>query len=381
MKIKILQDLGDIAAESWNALQGTSNPFLRHEFLYALERHHCIHPDTGWQPFHLLLYQGEQLIAAAPAYLKGHSWGEFVFDWSWADAHERRGLPYYPKLIIAAPYSPVTGPRVLTALHTNEDQALATLAQAARQIADEHGFSSVHWLFPDAAQAQALQAETYDLRIGCQFHWENKNYRDFDDFLATFTSRRRKNLRQERRRVRESGIHFTWLHGHEASTEDWSTFDLFYRDTVLAHGNVPILNADFFNTIGEQLGDRVLLIQARQDDDVVAGALCLRSDDTLYGRYWGSQIELSGLHFETCYYQGLEYCIQNKLTRFEPGAQGEHKIARGFMPTATYSAHWIRDRALRTAISDFLLREHAHINAYMEHMSAQGPYRQEERQK
>lgn len=378
MNIKILHSLGDIEPHLWNALQGTGNPFLRYEFLHALESHDCIQPETGWQPFHLLLYQDQQLLAAAPAYLKGHSWGEFVFDWSWADAHEQRGLAYYPKLIIASPYSPVTGPRVLTAEGVDKNMAISMLAQAARQLVDDNGFSSAHWLFPDEDLANALQAEEYDLRMGCQFHWVNRNYRDFDDFLAGFTSKKRKNLRQERRRVHAAGIEFTWLHGDEASQADWLKFEQFYRDTVLAHGNVAVLNAGFFSEIGTRLGDRVLLIQAKQAGDVVAGALCLRSDDTLYGRYWGSEIELSGLHFETCYYQGIEYCIQHGLARFEPGAQGEHKVARGFMPTPTHSAHWVRNTPLRQAIANFLESERTHVEAYMEHMAALGPYRQME---
>lgn len=376
MNIKILHDLGKIEPQLWNSLEGTDNPFLRHEFLHALESQGCIHPENGWQPFHLLLYQEQRLLAAAPAYLKGHSWGEFVFDWSWANAHEQHGLNYYPKLIIAAPYSPVTGPRALTATGTDRELSVSLLAQAARQLVTDNEFSSVHWLFPKQELATALQAEEYSLRVGCQFHWTNQDYGDFDDFLARFTSKKRKNLRQERRRVQEAGFEFDWLHGDEAQEADWLKFEQFYRDTVLAHGNVPILNAGFFSEIGKRLGDRVLLIQAKQQGEVVAGALCLRSDDTLYGRYWGSQVEQTGLHFETCYYQGIDYCIQHGIARFEPGAQGEHKVARGFMPTMTHSAHWIRNTALRQAIGDFLDREHAHVEAYMRHMTAQGPYRQ-----
>lgn len=378
MNIKIIHRLSEVDPHQWNGLVGTDNPFLRHEFLHALEAHECIHPGNGWQPFHLLLQEGEHLLAAAPAYLKGHSWGEFVFDFSWADAHQQRGLRYYPKLIIGVPYSPVTGARVLVAPGYSEETAVAALADAARDTLAEHGLSSAHWLFPNAEQAEQLTLAGYQLRTGCQFHWDNQGYRDYPDFLASLNSKRRKNMRQERRRVERAGVEFDWLHGPEISAADWLTFEHFYRDTFLAHGNVPILNADFFQEIGRTLGDRVLLIRARQQQQTIAGALFFRSDDTLYGRYWGSSIDLNGLHFETCYYQGLEYCIQHGLQRFEPGAQGEHKVARGFLPTLTHSAHWIENPELRQAITNFLARERPHIAAYMEHMNSQSPFRQVE---
>lgn len=378
VKIKIIQRLSEVEPAAWNRLIGTDNPFLRYEFLHGLETHDCIYPGNGWQPFHLLLQEGEQLLAAAPAYLKGHSWGEFVFDFSWADAHSQRGLAYYPKLIFGVPYSPVTGARVLVAPGQAAATATTALAQAARQILPEHGLSSAHWLFPQNDQARHLAASGYLLRSGCQFHWENQGYRDFADFLAALSSKKRKNLRQERRRVQEAGVEFDWLQGPDISDADWLAFEHFYRDTFLAHGNIPILNTAFFRHIGRSLGDRVLLVLAKQRQQVIAGALFLRSSDTLYGRYWGSSVELSGLHFETCYYQGIEYCIQHGLQRFEPGAQGEHKVARGFLPSRTHSAHWIEDSVLRQTIANFLAREEPHIAAYMEHMRAQSPFRQVE---
>ncbi|NLO79713.1 MAG: N-acetyltransferase [Xanthomonadaceae bacterium] len=376
MNIRVIQNLNEIEPAAWNRLQGTDNPFLRHEFLHAFETHRCIHPGNGWQPFHLLLEDGGRILAAAPAYLKGHSWGEFVFDFSWADAHAQRGPPYYPKLIFGVPYSPATGPRVLSAPELSTATAAAALADAARQLLSEHALSSAHWLFPTAEQARLLAESGYMLRHGCQFHWENRGYRDFDDFLAALSAKKRKNLRQERRRVREAGIEFEWLHGTDASSTDWLTFERFYRDTFLAYGNVPILNASFFQDVGRHLGDRVLLVLARQRGRTVAGALFLRSSDTLYGRYWGSSIALSGLHFETCYYQGIEYCIRHGLQRFEPGAQGEHKVARGFLPSRTYSAHWIKDPQLQRVIAAFLQREKPQVAAYMEYMSRQSPFRQ-----
>lgn len=378
MQVRVVQRLAEVAPALWNSLEGTDNPFLRHEFLNALEAHGCVQPDTGWQPAHLLLEDSGRLLAAAPAYLKGHSWGEFVFDWSWAEAHARSGLPYYPKLIVAAPYSPVTGPRILLAPGVAADTAVPILAHAARQLVNDNGFSSAHWLFPDATLAEQLQDEGYVLRTGCQFHWVNQGYRDFDDFLSAFSSKKRKNLRQERRRVEEAGVKFDWLHGGEIGDHDWASFERFYRRTFLAYGNEPVFDAAFFRALGEGLGERLLLVLARLGGETIAGALFLRSTDTLYGRYWGSTVELSGLHFETCYYQGIDYCIRHGLTRFEPGAQGEHKVARGFLPTPTRSAHWIRALRLRRAIEDFLGRERQHLEGYMEDLRVRSPFRRED---
>jgi predicted N-acyltransferase len=375
MDVRVIQAIGDVAPAAWNGLRGTDNPFLRHEFLHALEQHGCVHPDNGWQPFHLLLYDADRLLAASPMYLKGHSWGEFVFDWSWADAHARRGLPYYPKLVAAVPYSPVTGPRILLAEGVDAAAAAAALGAAARELALNNGLSSVHWLFPQIEQAEHLVASGYALRTGYQFHWSNTGYASFDDFLGAFSSKKRKNVRQERARVRESGIDFVALHGAEVSRQQWKVFDDFYRRTFHAHGNVPVLNAAFLQDVAAALSDRLLLVLGRHRGDTVAGALFLRSSDTLYGRYWGSSIELSGLHFETCYYQGIDYCIRHGLTRFEPGAQGEHKVARGFLPARTQSAHWLRDNVLRHAVDDFLRRERAHVDAYLDEMHARSPYR------
>jgi predicted N-acyltransferase len=375
MDIRIAQGMAEVAPEAWNSLEGTDNPFLRHEFLHALEAHGCVDPDDGWQPSHLLLHQDDRLLAAAPAYLKGHSWGEFVFDWSWADAHARYGLPYYPKLVVAVPYSPATGPRVLVAPGVAPSMAADALAAAAQRIVIDNRLSSAHWLFTDTALAERLRAADYDLRTGCQFHWSNRGYRDFDHFLSFFSSKKRKNVRQERSRVRAAGVTFDWLPGQDVSDAQWRAFEGFYRRTFHAHGNVPVMSAAFFRDIGRMLRDRVLLVLAYQRGEPVAGALLLRSADTLYGRYWGSAIELNGLHFETCYYQGIDYCIRHGLARFEPGAQGEHKVPRGFLPVPTRSAHWLRNDALRRAVSDFLTRERPHVEAYLEDMRVHSPFR------
>lgn len=375
MKVTVVQRLADIPAAEWNGLQGTDNPFLRHEFLAALESHDCVSPENGWQSFHLLLIDGGRLRAAAPAYIKGHSWGEFVFDWSWADAHARRGLPYYPKLVVAVPYSPVPGPRLLIADEADPVIAAKALGQAATQIADEYELSSAHWLFTEDALTGQLQDNGYLHRMGYQFHWTNNGYQDFDHYLSTFASKKRKNVRQERERVRAAGIQFQWLPGDAVDDAQWRIFERFYRITFHEHGNVPVMSAGFFRDIGRRLGDRVLLLLAFHRGEAVAGALFLRSSDTLYGRYWGSIVELSGLHFETCYYQGIDYCIRHGLQRFEPGAQGEHKVARGFLPVATHSVHWLRDDMLRGAVAGFLDRERQQVDAYMADVRRHSPFR------
>lgn len=376
MRLEVKHGISDISAQEWNALAGADQPFLRHEFLAALEEHRCVHPDTGWLPWHLTLYDGDRLAAVAPAYLKGHSWGEFVFDWAWADAYERRGLTYYPKLIGAVPYSPVSGPRVLIASGMEPLQALDALGRGARQLAESQGLSSLHWLFPEQEQADGLEAAGYLRRTGCQFHWSNRGYASFDDFLGALTAKKRKNIRQERTAVAAAGVEFIWLHGSEIDDAAWSYFMSVYTDTFERHHNLPPLNLGFFRQIGRQLEENVLLVLARRRGRPIAAALCLRDSHALYGRYWGASDPVSGLHFETCYYQGIEYCIRHGLQRFEPGAQGEHKVPRGFLPTITHSAHWLRDPQMRAAIANHLRHEREHIADYATQMHRHSPYRQ-----
>lgn len=375
MHVQVLTALDNVSSTAWNHLAGTENPFLRHEFLSALERQGCVSPTTGWQPQHLLLYEGERLLAAAPAYLKADSWGEFVFDWAWANAYERTGRPYYPKLVFAVPYTPATGPRLLVSEGTDYSMAAHAIANAARQLCERLQLSSMHWLFPEPFQARMLEDAGLSTRLGCQFHWQNREYRDFQDFLETFSSKKRKNVRRERRLAREQGLEFEIVPGHAISPEDWRTFHRFYQHTFHAHGNLPILTAGFFREIGTKLGDRVLMIQARDSAGLSAAALLLRSDTTLYGRYWGCRDERPGVHFETCFYQGINYCIEHGLQVFEPGAQGEHKIARGFLPTVTRSSHWIMDPDFRAAIDDFLHRETPMMLRYMDELNDHSPYR------
>jgi predicted N-acyltransferase len=314
-------------------------------------------------------------VAAAPAYLKTHSWGEFVFDFSWADAYARHGRSYYPKLVIAVPWTPATGPRMLTDPEGDPDRLRRTLAEAVRQFIERARLSSAHWLFPREADVASLSAAGYAIRHGCQYHWSNPGYRDFEDFLDALTSKKRKNIRRERRRVVEQGIGLRIIHGDEADDSIWSALHRFYENTFEQRGNVPVLSRECFRALGRRLGRRMVLVVAEQRGVPLAGAICFRDRERLYGRYWGCDREIDGLHFETCYYQGIEYCIGEGLKVFEPGAQGEHKVARGFLPTITRSAHYLRDPRFREAIDDFLERERQVIDAHARQLTMEGPYR------
>jgi predicted N-acyltransferase len=365
-----------IPQQDWNRLTDPDTPFLRHEFLSAMERHGCVGEGFGWLPHHLALRGAEgDLVAAAPCYLKLNSYGEFVFDWSWASAYQRIGLPYYPKLVVASPYTPATGPRILAAAGPRKNERVATLIRAALDVAEELGVSSMHWLFTSDAETQALQQQGLMHRVGCQFHWENRGYEDFDDFLSTFSSAKRKQVRRERRRVVEAGIRFRLLSGHEITNVEWETFHQLYCDTFDKRGGIPTLSLGFFRDIGHTLPDHCVLVLAYHREDIVAAAFDLVGTRSLYGRHWGCFSDFHSLHFETCYYQGLEHCIQRGLSRFEPGAQGEHKIRRGFLPTPTQSAHWIADSRLGEAIGQFLERERGGMQTYMTEMGKHSPYK------
>ncbi|MEJ2643594.1 MAG: GNAT family N-acetyltransferase [Gammaproteobacteria bacterium] len=377
MKLRQLECIDDIPAEQWNRLAGDANPFLRHEFLAALEHNGCVGETYGWLPRHLLvLDDNSSPVGAMPLYAKDNSYGEFVFDWAWADAYERAGIPYYPKLVCAVPYTPATGTRLLVAPEDpHADEIRNLLGAHAREYALRSGMSSLHWLFPDAADTGTLAEQGLLLRMGCQFHWENAGYRDFDDFLERFNAQKRKKVRRERKRVTEAGVELEVVHGHEASDEQWRTAHHYYHSTFEKKWGYPTLNLGFFREIGRTMGDRVVLVFAYHDGRPVAGAINLRGRDTLYGRHWGCDARFHSLHFEACYYQGIDYCIRTGLQRFEPGAQGEHKISRGFLPTATWSAHWIADARFRQAIGDFLRRETVAMEQYMEELADHAPYK------
>jgi predicted N-acyltransferase len=346
-------------------------PFLRHEFLAALESCGCVSERAGWIPQHLTLWQDGSLAGAMPLYLKLHSYGEYVFDWSWADAYQQHGLDYYPKLVNAIPFTPVTGRRLLG----NSPQVCALLLQAALTLARELEVSSLHCLFPDQSQAAAMQAQGMLLRSGVQFHWRNRGYADFDAFLAGMSHAKRKNIRQERRKVREAGIVFEQITGRDASPAHWEFFHACYETTYHRHRSTPYLNLDFFRELGRVMADQVLLVIASRAGRPVASALNLFDAHTLYGRYWGSTEDLPGLHFETCYYQAIEFCIARGIATFEGGAQGEHKVARGFLPVPTWSAHWLAHPQFSRAVEEFLARETQGIEQYMSELNEHSPFK------
>jgi predicted N-acyltransferase len=379
MHTRIITQLADIPATSWNTLDGgINNPFLRHEFLAGLETYQCVGEKWGWHPRHLVLEDGAgQLLAAMPLYLKDNSYGELVFDWNWADAYQRAGISYYPKLVSAIPYSPVTGPRLLVADGANRDEAKRHLGEAALSYARSECVSSLHVLFTDEEDTALLQSLQMMRRTGTQFHWFNRGYGSFDDYLATFTSKKRKNIKRERRRIAEQGIEIEVFDGHRAGPEQWRAFTRFYLATFDKHWGYATLNEGFFSHLGQSLPDSVVLVLAKYQGEYVAGALSLRSGDTLYGRHWGCLEEFHSLHFELCYYQGLDYCIDNDLSRFEPGAQGEHKVGRGFQPVPTWSTHWLANPQFAESVKQYLAHEHEAVQEYMEELKGHLPYRQD----
>ncbi len=378
MHIQRIESLTEIAPAHWDALVGDDYPFLRHAFLSALERTGCVGGNSGWEPQLLLAKRDDEVVGAVPLYLKHHSYGEYVFDWAWASAYARMGLTYYPKLVVAAPFTPATGPRLLVGNTTDADVVADALIDAAEAHAQHIGASSIHWLFTSKCETARLEDRGLVIRLGCQFHWHNRGYRTFDDFLADFAANKRKKVKRERRQVREAGVEIEIVTGAEASAAHWDTFYAFYRATTEKHGAIPYLNRAFFHDIGRGLGPQAVLVLARDGKDYVAGALNLRGKDTLYGRYWGALADYHSLHFETCYYRAIEYCIAQGLSRFEAGAQGEHKIARGFLPTTTYSAHWLRDPSLRRAVADFLDRERRGMAHYMDELGDHSPFKRTE---
>ncbi len=373
--LEITENLAAVDAREWNRLVDPDQPFLRHEFLTALEKHGCVGEHWGWVPQHLILRDAKQhLVGAVPLYLKFNSYGEFVFDWAWADAYQRHGMRYYPKLVSAVPYTPASGPRLLAATG-HAASVHAPLELAARELAEGLKVSSLHWLFTPGVQTEWLREQGYLIRQDCQFHWHNQGYADFDAYLATFNAKKRKNLKRERRHVREAGITFRLVGGNEASADDWACFHRYYTSTFERKGGAATLTLDFFQEIGASMGEHLLLVFAMKAAKPVAAAFNVVGDKTLYGRHWGCDESYHSLHFEACYYQGLEYCIDHGLTRFEPGAQGEHKVSRGFLPTPTWSAHWLREPHFRDAIARFLALEAEGVADYMNELSDHSPFR------
>ena len=374
---RILSSIAQIDAASWNSLVGAGQPFLSHEFLLALEESGCAAPRTGWTARHLVIDDARGRPAGAlPLYRKGHSRGEFVFDFSWANAYAQHGLPYYPKLLSAVPFTPVRGPRLLTSAHADAAAVSRALIAAAIDYARSEQLSSWHVLFPAEDAVERLDAAGLILRRDCQFHWYNRGYDSFDAFLATFTAEKRKKAKRERRRVAEAGIEFDTLHGGDMDDALWDTLYPFYADTFYRHGHDPYLNLDFFKRVAASMPDRLMLKVARSGPTPIAVAIFFVGDDALFGRYWGAGGNYHSLHFETCYYQGIEYCIEKKLQRFEPGTQGEHKVPRGFVPTLMSSAHFVADPRFAAAIRDFAQREARGVDRYAAAVQEHVPYHQ-----
>ena len=374
--IKIHTNIIEIQCDAWNSLVKDNNPFLQHEFLHALEEHGCVGERFGWLPRYIAVYENDTLIAVMPTYEKYNSYGEFVFDNAWADAWQRSGLQYYPKLVTAVPYTPTTGQRLLVK-HRDVSQINSILLDTLKALAEKRNASGVHILFPNADEQGWLeQQDEVFARHDCQFHWTNQGYHSFDDFLLALTAKKRKNIRQERRRVINAGVTFRVLDGHTATDKDWQQFDHFYQKTFDEKWGTATLNEAFFKAVAKALPEHIVLVMADQNDECIAGALMYRSDTVLYGRYWGCTEHIDALHFEACYYQGIEYCIQHGLQRFEPGAQGEHKIARGFVPTLTRSSHWLAENPFQASIENFVKHEQEAVAQYMDDCMQHVPYRE-----
>ena len=362
--------LAEIPAAQWDALSD-GRPCLSHAFLATLERSGCVSPRTGWTPRHAALWDGDRLLAAMPLYLKNHSYGEYVFDWAWADAYRRHGLDYYPKWLAAVPFTPIPGRRIL-GRDTASRKTL--IAQVLEQVRDS-GASSFHVLFPDADEAGWLAEAGLELRHGVQFHWHNSGYRDFDDFLARLAQPKRKKIRQERRKVVDAGIAFRVLRGAEIDPDAWAFFHACYNRTYAEHRSTPYLTRAFFEDYGRQSGNACVLMIAERAGRPLAASFFLQDADALYGRYWGAIEYIPCLHFEACYYQAIDYAIRTGLARFEGGAQGEHKLSRGLEPVRTRSAHWIADPRFRDAVAHFLAEERGGMEAYLDELSERLPFK------
>ena len=376
MKSAVHKSIDELDAREWNSLGGDRNPFLRHEFFAALEHTDCIGVDTGWAPCYFTLKDSKGLAAAVPAFLKAHSYGEFVFDFAWAQAYSRLGARYYPKLTMAVPFTPATGPRLLVRTDLDQKSIAKTLLSDIESYTTSHSLSSVHALFLDEAAQTACEQAGWLIRRDCQFHWTNHNYASFDAYLETFTAQKRKKTKRERRRVAEEGIAFETRLGPQLDERTLDYVYAFHRDTFLRHGHEPYMTREFFTEVARTMGDAFMVKLAVRSGTPVAAAIFFWSKQALFGRYWGASADYNSLHFETCYHQGIEFCIEQGVARFEPGTQGEHKLSRGFEPTITRSAHYIVNRRFREAIEDYLTREGTAIDAYAEEAQTHVPYKQ-----
>ena len=379
--LRIHDNPSAIDAAAWNellALQAAPSPFMRHEYLAAMHDSGSASPRSGWTAQFATLWRGKTLVGACPLYVKDHSYGEYVFDWAWANAYEQHGLSYYPKAVVAVPFTPVPGSRLLA----RDAESRALLVQGLLQWCKQAALSSLHLLFGADEDIAACSESGLMLRNTVQFHWTNADYPDFDAFLAGLAHDKRKKIRQERRKVRDAGVQFRWARGKDIATDDWDFFYRCYERTYLEHGNAPYLSRDFFARMATNLPEAWLLFVAERDGQPIAASLIALSTDgdpqapaVAYGRYWGALERVDCLHFEACYYQPLEWCIANGVKRFEGGAQGEHKMARALMPVKTTSAHWLAHPAFSDAVERFLQREGAGIENYMEHLDERSPFK------
>ncbi len=379
----VLSSIGQVDAAAWDRCAGTENPFLRHAFFSALEESGSSTAETGWQPQHMVLKTAAgDVLGAMPIFLKSHSYGEYVFDHGWADAFERAGGRYYPKLQASVPFTPVTGPRLLARYDPGPeaDAIKAALLATCIKLCERMDVSSLHVTFPTEDEFALMGESGFLQRTGVQFHWFNEGYESFEDFLASLASRKRKQIRRERRAVREAGLNVRTLVGADIAERDWDAFFAFYRETGSRKWGVPYLTRPFFSLLGERLGDAVVLMMAERDGRPIAGALNLAGRDALYGRNWGCSEEHPFLHFEVCYYRAIDHAIARGLRRVEAGAQGPHKLARGYMPVPTYSTHWVANAVLRDAVSRYLDEETREVDRQIRALEQHGPFRQGEAQ-
>ncbi len=374
--VRVANAMAEIDAGQWDACAGRTNPFVSHAFLKALEDAGCVRPETGWAPYHVVIEnQAGELQGAVPLYLKGHSRGEFIFDYGWAEAYERAGGSYYPKLLSAVPFTPVTGPRLLIPEGQDFEAMADKLTAGCIAVARQLEVSSLHINFPTEREWRRLGQLGLLQRTDQQFHWLNDGFECFDDFLATLTSRKRKSIRKERSRALENGVEIEIISGPEIREAHWDAFHRFYGDTGSRKWGRPYLNRRFFSLIGERMADRIALVMCRRQGHWIAGALNLIGSDTLYGRYWGCIEDHRFLHFEACYYQAMDYAIRHRLAAVEAGAQGPHKLARGYLPAKIYSAHWIPNKSFRDAVEHYLEHERREVDRDMAHLAEFAPFR------
>jgi predicted N-acyltransferase len=379
---KVVSKIVEVDSEQWDACAGTntpdSNPSVSHAFLHALEESNSVRPESGWQPQHLIVEDSNGEVAGAvPMYLKSHSMGEYVFDYGWANAYERAGGQYYPKLQVSIPFTPVTGPRLLVRPGSGEDSMRAALVAGMIEWTNRNNISSLHVTFPTSGEAEYLEDADFLIRHNHQYHWYNKGYKTFDDFLGSLNSRKRKMIRRERRKVAEAGVEMQCLSGSDLTAKAWDAFYQFYTDTYDRKWGYPYLTREFFEIISDTMANNVMLVLASRGDTPIAGALNLKGGDTLFGRNWGCVTDYKFLHFETCYYSAIEYAINHGLSRVEAGTQGPHKLQRGYVPVQTRSAHWIPDPGFRTAVARFLEEERQQEARELNYLEDATPYRQD----